>query len=130
MMNPVVKAFLITISALILLIFTLFYFRHVGLNRQHSPLKATFLKPGVKFYHGGISDNYPTHSLQALQLAQDQGAMNMISIQRTKDGHFVLFPDEVLDELTETKGLVFLMTLEELKKLKLKIKAPEKLLKL
>ena len=117
MKNPIVRLLFITISAIIVVFLVLFTLRIVGYGQQHRPLEMSFLKAPVVIYKGGQSSIAPSNSLLALKKSIELGGINMIHLQRTRDGHFVLFEPKTLQEQTDGQGPVFLKSLKELKRL-------------
>ena len=69
------------------------------------------------FAHRGASGYAPENTLQAFQLAQEQGADGIeLDVQLTKDGEVVVIHDETIDRTSTGKGYVRDYTLAELKK--------------
>lgn len=69
------------------------------------------------FAHRGASAYAPENTLEAFQLAMDQGADGIeLDVQLTKDGELVVIHDETIDRVSDGKGAVRDYTLEELKK--------------
>ncbi len=117
-MNPVIRIIFITLSAISVMSATLLLLRHIGLSQNHRPLEPDFLKRApLAFFKGGRSSLYPSNSALAFKSALDEGGLNMVHVQRTKDGHFILFEPKLLEQQTDGKGLIFSHTLEQLKKL-------------
>lgn len=71
--------------------------------------------------HRGDWRNFPENTIEAINGAVEIGAdIVEIDVQKTKDGHFVLMHDATVDRMTNGKGKVADLTLEEIKKLKLR----------
>ncbi|MEO0899800.1 MAG: glycerophosphodiester phosphodiesterase family protein [Bacteroidota bacterium] len=71
--------------------------------------------------HRGDWRYAPENSLMAVQRCIDLGIdVVEIDVRLTKDGHLVAMHDKTLDRTTNGKGLLSEMTLEEVKKLRLK----------
>ncbi|HIX76474.1 MAG TPA: glycerophosphodiester phosphodiesterase [Candidatus Fusicatenibacter merdavium] len=70
------------------------------------------------FAHRGASAYAPENTLEAFQLAMNQGADGIeLDVQLTKDGELVVIHDETIDRVSDGKGAVRDYTLEELKKI-------------
>lgn len=70
------------------------------------------------FAHRGASAYAPENTLEAFQLAMNQGADGIeLDVQLTKDGELVVIHDETIDRVSDEKGAVRDYTLEELKKI-------------
>lgn len=71
--------------------------------------------------HRGDWRNAPENSLPAMQHCIDMGVdMVEIDLQKTKDGHLVLMHDHDVNRTSNGKGRVCDLTLEEIKKLRLR----------
>lgn len=68
------------------------------------------------FAHRGASAYAPENTLEAFQMAMEQGADGIeLDVQMTKDGELVVIHDETIDRVSNGKGAVRDYTLEELK---------------
>ena len=73
----------------------------------------------INYAHRGASEYAPENTLSSFFLGLMQGANGIeTDVQRTKDGHLVLFHDDTVDRVTDGKGKLADYTLEELKNLK------------
>ena len=73
----------------------------------------------INYAHRGASEYAPENTLSSFYMGLMQGANGIeTDVQRTKDGHLVLFHDDTVDRVTDGKGNLSDFTLEELKKLK------------
>ena len=73
----------------------------------------------INYAHRGASEYAPENTLSSFYLGLMQGANGIeTDVQRTKDGHLVLFHDDTVDRVTDGKGNLCDFTLEELKNLK------------
>ena len=68
--------------------------------------------------HRGASTNAPENTIEAFQLAFDQGADGVeLDVMLSRDGHIVVFHDKKLERTTNGAGLVRNKTLAELRSL-------------
>ena len=83
-------------------------------------MKNNFLKNSV-IAHRGIYDNKKTYenSLEAFKKAIDKGYAIELDLRITSDNKIIVFHDDTLDRLTDSKGKIELLTLDEIKKIKL-----------
>ena len=73
----------------------------------------------INYAHRGASEYAPENTLSSFYLGLIQGANGIeTDVQRTKDGHLVLFHDDTVDRVTDGEGNFSDYTLEELKNLK------------
>jgi len=73
----------------------------------------------INYAHRGASEYAPENTLCSFYLGLLQGANGIeTDVQRTKDGHLVLFHDDTVDRVTDGSGRVEDFTLNELKELK------------
>lgn len=73
----------------------------------------------INFAHRGASEYAPENTLSSFYLGLLQGANGIeTDVQKTKDGVLVLFHDDTLDRVTDTKGRLSDFTWEELKTVK------------
>ncbi len=71
--------------------------------------------------HRGDWRNFPENSLEAIDNAIKMGVdIVELDVQRTKDGHLILMHDPALDRTTTGKGKIAEVTLDSIRKLKLK----------
>ena len=69
------------------------------------------------FAHRGASGYAPENTLEAFALAMEMGADGIeLDVQLTKDGEVVVIHDEVIDRVSNGKGLVKDYTLVQLRK--------------
>ena len=69
------------------------------------------------FAHRGDAAHFPENTLPSFQSAVDIGSdVIETDVQRSKDGHFMVFHDDAIDRITEGRGLVGDYTREELKR--------------
>jgi glycerophosphoryl diester phosphodiesterase len=72
--------------------------------------------------HRGAHKTFPENSLSAIREAARLGAdIVEIDLQRTRDGHFVLMHDPTLGRTTNGHGAVAAMTLDDVRRLRLKM---------
>ena len=78
-----------------------------------------FLIPEPRiFAHRGDAAHFPENTLPSFQSAIEIGAdVIETDVQRSKDGHFMIFHDDTIDRVTEGSGKIGDYTLEELKRL-------------
>ena len=70
------------------------------------------------YAHRGASGYAPENTLEAFELAIQQGAYGVeLDVHITADGHLVVAHDETVDRCSNGKGLIARMTLRELKAL-------------
>jgi glycerophosphoryl diester phosphodiesterase len=68
--------------------------------------------------HRGASGLAPENTLAAFQVAADLRVDGVeFDVQRTTDGHLIVFHDDELDRVTDGQGLVYERTLDQLKAL-------------
>lgn len=73
----------------------------------------------INYAHRGASEYAPENTLSSFYLGLLQGANGIeTDVQKTKDGVFVLFHDDILDRATNGKGRISDYTFEELKSIK------------
>ena len=73
----------------------------------------------INYAHRGASEYAPENTKSAFYLALIQGANGIATdVRRSKDGELILFHDTILDNVTDGKGNVNDLTLQELKCLK------------
>ena len=73
----------------------------------------------INYAHRGASEYAPENTLSSFYLGFLQGANGVeTDVQRTKDGHLVLFHDDTVDRVTDGSGKLCDFTLAELKALK------------
>lgn len=73
----------------------------------------------INYAHRGASEYAPENTLSSFYLGLLQGANGIeTDVQRTKDGVLVLFHDETVDRVTDSKGNLADYTLKELKAMK------------
>lgn len=73
----------------------------------------------INYAHRGASEYAPENTKSAFYLALIQGANGIeTDVRRSKDGELILFHDKILDNVTDGKGDVNDLTLQELKCLK------------
>ena len=78
----------------------------------------------INFAHRGASEYAPENTLSAFYLGLLHGANGIeTDVQKTKDGVLVLFHDDTLDRVSDTKGKLSDFTWEELKAVKVYGKA-------
>ena len=78
------------------------------------------------FGHRGASGYAPENTLEAFQIAVDQGADGVeLDVQMTRDGEMVVVHDETVDRVSDGKGKVAEQTLIELKRLHFNRTHPE-----
>jgi len=71
--------------------------------------------------HRGDWRNFPENSLEAIDNAIKMGVdIVELDVKRTKDGELILMHDRTLDRTTTGKGLVSELTIDSIRKLKLK----------
>jgi glycerophosphoryl diester phosphodiesterase len=71
--------------------------------------------------HRGYRSKFPENTVMSFLKAVECGADGVeCDIQKTKDGHYIVFHDLVLDNLTDQKGNIPELTLFEIKKAKVK----------
>lgn len=81
------------------------------------PYRVTMPNAGISA-HRGASDTHPENTLPALREALRLGAHQIeFDVYLSKDGVPVLMHDHTVDRTTDGSGVVFEMTLEQLKKL-------------
>jgi len=69
------------------------------------------------FAHRGDAAHFPENTLPSFQSAVEIGAdVIETDVQRSKDGHFMVFHDDTIDRITEGRGRVGDYTREELKR--------------
>lgn len=69
------------------------------------------------FAHRGASESAPENTLEAFQLAMDQGADGIeLDVHLTKDGELAVTHDEEIDRVSDGSGLIKDYTLEELRR--------------
>ena len=74
----------------------------------------------INYAHRGASEYAPENTLSSFYLGLLQGANGIeTDIQRTKDGHLVLFHDDTVDRVSNCSGKVSECTLDELKNMKI-----------
>lgn len=75
------------------------------------------MKKDVKILgHRGYSAKYPENSRLAFMKAIEEGALGFeCDLQKSKDGHFIIFHDDTIDRICKSSGRVDHFTLEELK---------------
>ena len=93
-------------------------------NRAEKLAKEIY-KPKSKYVlvvaHRGDWRNAPENSLQAYKNCIEMGVdMVEIDIHKTKDNQFIIMHDATVDRTTNGKGKISDMTLDEIKKLKLR----------
>ena len=78
------------------------------------------------YAHRGASGYAPENTLEAFELAIQQGAYGVeLDVHITADGHLVVAHDETVDRCSNGKGLIARMTLRELKALRFNKTFPE-----
>lgn len=97
----------------------------VALADRASDLRALFLGKDRNYVfvaaHRGDWRNAPENSLQAIDFAIKKGAdIIEIDAKMTADGHLVVMHDKTVDRTTNGKGKVEELTLEQIKKLRLR----------
>jgi len=74
------------------------------------------LEPGI-FAHRGDAAHFPENTLPSFKSAVEIGAdVIETDVQRSRDGHFMVFHDDTIDRITEGNGRIGGYTLEELKR--------------
>lgn len=78
-----------------------------------------FLIPEPRiFAHRGDAGHFPENTLPSFESALEIGAdVIETDVQRSKDGHFMIFHDDTIDRVTEGSGKIGDYTLQELKRL-------------
>ena len=68
--------------------------------------------------HRGAAGLAPENTLAAFQVAADLRIDGVeFDVQRTQDGHLIVFHDELVDRVTDGSGPIYDMTLDEVKRL-------------
>ncbi|MBN2106558.1 MAG: glycerophosphodiester phosphodiesterase [Deltaproteobacteria bacterium] len=82
-------------------------------------MQKQFFTPEPRiFAHRGNAAHFPENTLPSFQSAVEIGAdVIETDVQRSRDGHFMVFHDDTIDRITEGAGRVGDHTLEELKRL-------------
>ena len=76
--------------------------------------------------HRGASGYAPENTLEAFQLALDQGADAVeLDVHLTRDGELLVAHDETIDRVSDGSGLIFLQSLAAIKKFKFNKAHPE-----
>lgn len=128
MRNPLIHSIMIIICCVVVGFVAVFFLRYTGLSRQYSPIVPDWLTKKSSIYSGGLFSNYRRNTRKALIAGiKNKAIINMISLQRTRDGQFVIFDEEVLETSTNGEGPIFFHSLEELKKLHYKNHPDEKI---
>ena len=72
--------------------------------------------------HRGASADAPENTMRAFALAADQQADGVeLDVQLSRDGHLVVFHDETLERVTGESGMVCDNTLDELRRLPIRL---------
>lgn len=80
--------------------------------------KHFFIPEPRIFAHRGDAAHFPENTLPSFQSAIEIGAdVIETDVQRSKDGHFMIFHDDTIDRVTESRGRIGDYTLQELKRL-------------
>jgi glycerophosphoryl diester phosphodiesterase len=82
-------------------------------------MQKQFFTPEPRiFAHRGNAAHFPENTLPSFQSAVEIGAdVIETDVQRSRDGHFMVFHDDTIDRITEGAGRVGDYTLAELKRL-------------
>lgn len=106
-------------------VFERFLLENKPVRRQMQDEKKAELKRKPKpviWAHRGMSLQYPENTLEAFRAAAELGpALGGIEtdVQLSKDGVVMIFHDETLDRVTDTKGNLRDFTFEELRRVKI-----------
>jgi glycerophosphoryl diester phosphodiesterase len=80
--------------------------------------KHFFIPEPRIFAHRGDAAHFPENTLPSFQSAIEIGAdVIETDVQQSKDGHFMIFHDDTIDRVTESRGRIGDYTLQELKRL-------------
>ncbi len=120
MVHAVVRLIYITFSAAIGCFLVLFALRQIGASTPYAPPHySLFNRPTFLIAHGGNPDLGPESSREAFQAAVDKNWMPGADLQLTQDGQWVIYGHELLEQQTESKGLVSFQTLKSFQSLNL-----------
>ncbi|MGQ1944405.1 glycerophosphodiester phosphodiesterase family protein [Ornithobacterium rhinotracheale] len=109
-----------TLGLLLLLVFN-----EVGAQSRVDSIRAMLLNPNLQevlvVAHRGDWRNSPENSLAAIDNAIKMGVdIVEVDVQRTKDGQLILMHDTSIDRTTTGKGKIKEITLDSIRKVKLK----------
>ncbi len=80
--------------------------------------KHFFIPEPRIFAHRGDAAHFPENTVPSFESAVEIGAdVIETDVQRSKDGHFMIFHDDTVDRVTESRGRIGDYTLQELKRL-------------